>query len=38
MGWLDDSWRATAANAEALEDRLLKIAVASLPATPDPTE
>jgi hypothetical protein len=29
MGWLDDSWRATAANAEALEDRLLKIAVTS---------
>jgi len=34
MGWVDDSWRATAANAEALESRLLEIAVASLRTTP----
>jgi hypothetical protein len=38
MGWLDDSWLATAANAEALEERLLKTAVASLPATWGPAE
>ena len=29
MGWLEESWRATDANAEAFENRLLQIAVAS---------
>jgi hypothetical protein len=35
MGWVDDSWRATAAGAEALGRRLLEIAVTSLRATRD---